>query len=56
MLAAYREVLPMLADAVASGDVAGRLRGTPVEPVFRRTGNFNMKPRVHVPTDAVDAE
>jgi glutamate-1-semialdehyde aminotransferase len=44
-LAAYRDVLPMLAAAVSAGDVSARLRGAPVEPVFRRTGNFNMKPR-----------
>ncbi len=44
LLAAYRQVLPILADAVATKDVAGRLRGKPVEPVFRRTSQFNMKP------------
>src|SRR5262249_38793971 len=41
---APRRVLPTLADAVARKDVAGRLRGKPVEPVFRRTSQFNMKP------------
>ncbi len=45
-LAAYREVLPILKEAVEAGDVASRLRGTPVEPVFRKTSNFNMKPKV----------
>ena len=45
VLAAYREVLPLLKNAVDSGDVARRLRGTPVEPVFRRIENFNTKPR-----------
>lgn len=43
-LAAYREALAILKDAVEIGDVRLRLRGEPVEPVFRRTGNFNMKP------------
>jgi glutamate-1-semialdehyde aminotransferase len=44
-LAAYREVLPLLKSAVEAGQVRARLRGEPVEPVFRKTGNFNMKPK-----------
>jgi glutamate-1-semialdehyde aminotransferase len=44
LLSAYREVLPRFAQAVAKGDVRERLRGAPVEPVFRRVSNFNMKP------------
>jgi len=44
VLAAYRQILPILADAVAKKDAAARLRGKPVEPVFRRTSQFNMKP------------
>lgn len=44
-LDAYRDALRVLRDAVAAGAVRDRLRGTPVEPVFRRTGNFNMKPK-----------
>jgi glutamate-1-semialdehyde aminotransferase len=43
-LSAYADVLPVLRRAVAEGDVLDRLRGTPVEPVFRKTSNFNMKP------------
>ncbi|MBS1910977.1 MAG: aminotransferase class III-fold pyridoxal phosphate-dependent enzyme [Bacteroidetes bacterium] len=43
-LVAYREVLPILKQAVAAGTLREQLRGAPVEPVFRRTGNFNMKP------------
>lgn len=43
-LAAYREVLGLLKEAVSGGDVASRLRGTPVEAVFRKVSNFNMKP------------
>ena len=43
-LKAYREVLGLLKDAVAAGDVAGRLKGKPVEAVFRKVSNFNMKP------------
>lgn len=35
-LRVYRTALEILADALAQGDVAARLDGTPVEPVFRR--------------------
>jgi glutamate-1-semialdehyde aminotransferase len=44
-LSAYREALPIVKRAVEEGNVSGYLRGEPVEPVFRRTGNFNLKPR-----------
>ncbi|MGA9115781.1 MAG: aminotransferase class III-fold pyridoxal phosphate-dependent enzyme [Bacteroidota bacterium] len=44
-LASYREVLPILRKAVESGTVRASLAGEPVEPVFRKTGNFNFKPR-----------
>lgn len=44
-LAAYREILPMLDEAVREGGILPRLRGVPVEPVFRKTGNFNTKPK-----------
>jgi hypothetical protein len=43
-LAAYREVLPVLRQAVAEGDVRKYLRGEPVEAVFRTiTGNVARK-------------
>jgi glutamate-1-semialdehyde 2,1-aminomutase/spore coat polysaccharide biosynthesis protein SpsF len=45
-LDAYREVLVLLHEAVISGTLADMLRGKPVEPVFRRIGNFNTKPRM----------
>ncbi|HXX62244.1 MAG TPA: aminotransferase class III-fold pyridoxal phosphate-dependent enzyme, partial [Bacteroidota bacterium] len=45
-LSAYREALPVVRDAVAGGSVRKALRGTPVDPVFRRTTNFNTKPAV----------
>jgi len=38
-LAAYREVLPLLKEAIAAGDVAARLLGEPVEAVFRKVTN-----------------
>ncbi len=44
-LAAYREVLPILRDAVATKSVRKRLMGEPVEAVFRKTGGFNVRPR-----------
>jgi len=44
-LGAYEEALKTLADAVEKGKVREMLRGEPVEPVFRKTGNFNVKPR-----------
>ncbi len=45
-LSAYRDVLSILAQAVRENNVKGYLHGEPVEPVFRRTSNFNMKPKV----------
>lgn len=44
-LTAYREALPILKKAVDEGDVRKYLRGEPVEPVFRKTSNFNLKPK-----------
>ncbi|HTY60414.1 MAG TPA: aminotransferase class III-fold pyridoxal phosphate-dependent enzyme [Bacteroidota bacterium] len=44
---AYGEALPLVHEAVSSGNVGRFLKGTPVDPVFRRTGNFNTKPAVH---------
>lgn len=43
-LRAYREVLPLLKKAVEEGDIRKYLHGEPVGPVFRRTGNFDLKP------------
>ncbi len=48
-LAAYREVLPLLRAAVEAKNVRGALRGEAVEPVFRRTSNFNLKPTIKTP-------
>jgi len=42
-LSAYREVLGLLKSG-DGGDVAARLKGKPVEAVFRKVSNFNMKP------------
>lgn len=43
-LRAYREVLGLLKEAVDAKDVTSRLKGKPVEAVFRKVSNFNMKP------------
>ena len=44
-LKTYKEVLPILKKAVEENNVKGYLRGEPVEPVFRKVSNFNMKPK-----------
>lgn len=44
-LKAYRDVLPILKKAVEEKNVRGYMRGECVEPVFRKTSNFNMKPK-----------
>lgn len=43
-LKAYEQVLPILKKAVENGNAKELLRGEPVQPVFRKTDNFNMKP------------
>lgn len=45
VLGAYREILPRLRAAVASGSVARELRGRTVEPVFRKTTKFHSRPK-----------
>lgn len=45
ILAAYADVLPILKNAVDFRNVSKLLRGEPVSPVFRKTSNFNMKPK-----------
>ena len=44
-LGAYREVFALLADAVSRRTVRSQIRGKLVEPVFRRTSSFNLKPK-----------
>lgn len=43
-LAAYDEVLTLLREALGRGSLLAALRGAPVEPVFRRTSGFNVRP------------
>jgi len=44
-LKVYRDVLPILKKAVDEKNVSGYLKGKPVEPVFRKVSNFNIKPK-----------
>lgn len=44
-LEAYADVLPLVRDTVEKADTASRLHGKPLEPVFRKVDNFNMKPK-----------
>src|SRR5262249_49228972 len=44
-LEVYREVLSEMAGAMREGGLRSRIRGELVAPVFRRTTQFNMKPR-----------
>lgn len=44
-LKAYADVLPILKKAVEEDSVRSLLRGEPVEAVFRKVSNFNMKPK-----------
>lgn len=44
-LKAYKDVLPILKRAVEEKNIRKYLRGEPVEPVFRKTTNFNTKPK-----------
>jgi glutamate-1-semialdehyde aminotransferase len=44
-LSAARESLVVVKSALASGSIARKLEGLPVEPVFRKTSQFNTRPR-----------
>jgi glutamate-1-semialdehyde aminotransferase len=44
-LKVYEEVLQILKKAVKEKNVKGYLKGEPLEPVFRKTSNFNIKPK-----------
>ncbi|MDR3665222.1 MAG: aminotransferase class III-fold pyridoxal phosphate-dependent enzyme [Ignavibacteriaceae bacterium] len=46
LLSAYKEVLPILKTAVDEKNILHYLHGEVVEPVFRKTSNFNLKPKV----------
>lgn len=44
-LKTYEEVLPVLKKSVEEKDIQSYLKGEAVEPVFRKTSNFNLKPK-----------
>lgn len=44
-LEAYEDVLPRMNELANSNRLREHVLGNPMEPVFRRTGNFNTKPR-----------
>jgi glutamate-1-semialdehyde 2,1-aminomutase len=44
-LKAYADVLPLLKKAVEENNIKELLKGEPVEAVFRKVSNFNMKPK-----------
>lgn len=45
-LKAYEAVLPLVKEAIEGGDVASKLKGKPLEAVFRKVDNFNTKPKM----------
>ena len=44
MLSAYREVMPIVKQAIDSQDVKSYLKGEVLEVVFRKTSSYNIKP------------
>lgn len=44
-LNAYRDILPVLADAIEENNLKEYIKGDILEPVFRKTSNFNTKPK-----------
>ncbi len=44
-LKCYEEVLPILKKAVDEKNVKKYMKGESLEPVFRKTSNFNTKPK-----------
>jgi glutamate-1-semialdehyde 2,1-aminomutase len=47
-LNAYEDVLPLLKKAVDEKDIKKYLKGAVLEPVFRKTSNFNLKPKIKI--------
>jgi glutamate-1-semialdehyde 2,1-aminomutase len=44
-LSAYRDVMPIMKEAILSGDVKKYLKGEVLEAVFRKVNNYNIKPK-----------
>jgi glutamate-1-semialdehyde aminotransferase len=45
-LLAYREVMPIVKEAIESQNVKSYLKGEVLEAVFRKTSNYNIKPAI----------
>lgn len=45
ILNSYKEVIPIMKNALENNNLEQLLKGEPLEPVFRRVGNFNTKPK-----------
>lgn len=44
-LSAYRDVLPVMKEAILSGNIKAYLKGEVLEAVFRKVSNYNIKPK-----------
>jgi len=44
-LSAYRDVMPIMKEAIESGNVKQYLKGDVLEAVFRKVSNYNIKPK-----------
>jgi glutamate-1-semialdehyde 2,1-aminomutase len=44
-LSAYRDVMPIMKEAIESGNVKSYLHGEVLEAVFRKVSNYNIKPK-----------
>ena len=44
-LSAYRDVMPIMKEAIQSGSVKQYLKGEVLEAVFRKVNNYNIKPK-----------
>jgi len=44
-LSAYRDVMPIMKEAIQSGNVKQYLKGEVLEAVFRKVSNYNIKPK-----------
>jgi len=43
---AYEDSIPVIIEAISNKDIKKYLKGKPIEPVFRKTSNFNTKPKI----------
>jgi len=44
-LSAYRDIMPIMKEAIESGDIKSYLKGEVLEAVFRKVSNYNIKPK-----------